>query len=297
MPLASKDGKLYFKTVTEIVDGEEVEVIKLCSSCCGDEVIGCCYTYSYDNSGNPIFIVSKDTYSVCEEIQNQVDPSFDVVWEKLNDSNAECPAEPPPPPPVPGICLYREDGKGVCKTYDIEQFDSRCYATAEECEAAIALDLELMSQVPENQSDCFDAIGGYVDTRVTPNPDSGCTADKPFLYATYFRKPSYNGPEGSWDGTCALSYSTNVTEEECTNFEGFLPAGISAEDAYNLYAPEWAVDYPDVNLGGWGPTHCKLVNSEEECEELKGIFCEGATECPDNPSAGCPDPNRSNPLP
>lgn len=37
MPLASKDGKLYFKTVTEIVDGEEVEVRKLCSSCCGGD--------------------------------------------------------------------------------------------------------------------------------------------------------------------------------------------------------------------------------------------------------------------
>ena len=89
MPLASKDGKLYFKTVTEIVDGKEVEVLKLCSSCCGTappDPIGCCYTYSYDNSGNPVFITSKDTQSNCAAIQEQVDPSFDVVWYPSDES-------------------------------------------------------------------------------------------------------------------------------------------------------------------------------------------------------------------
>lgn len=46
MPLATKDGKLYFKTVTEIVDGEEVEVRKLCSSCCDDDTAGRCCVYT-----------------------------------------------------------------------------------------------------------------------------------------------------------------------------------------------------------------------------------------------------------
>ena len=46
MPLASKDGKLYVKTVTEIVDGKEVEVQKLCTSCCGDTPTGRCCVYT-----------------------------------------------------------------------------------------------------------------------------------------------------------------------------------------------------------------------------------------------------------
>ena len=37
----------------------------------------------------------------------------------------------------------------------------------------IAEDLELMSQDEYNQSDCFDAIGGYVDTR-NPIPFVEC---------------------------------------------------------------------------------------------------------------------------
>ena len=93
MPLASKNGKLLVK------DG------KLCSSCCSAEVIGCCYTYSYDNAGNPVFIVSKDTYSGCEEAQKNADPSFDVVWNKLDDPSAECP-EDPFPPAITGACCY-----------------------------------------------------------------------------------------------------------------------------------------------------------------------------------------------
>ena len=48
--------------------------------------IGCCFTYSYDNSGNPVSIVTKDTERNCAAIQEQVDPSFDVVWYPSDES-------------------------------------------------------------------------------------------------------------------------------------------------------------------------------------------------------------------
>lgn len=351
MPLASKDGKLIFKTVIEIVDGEEVEVQKLCSTCCdsGDGKGACC-SFPYNNSGpqpantaaeairlasqsasansaaiegstwtvgyfkdgrwfegGADFDPSRNQYNCtgywttsanadCEDV-NSVDDCkgpFTYFEEGASCDSHNCPS-PPSPPAISGICLYREDGKGVCKTFTVEQYDSGCVATEEEAQQLIDDGIEYLKQLPDNQIDCFEAIGGYVNT---PVPNSGCPADKPFYYEIYSRKPNIGDDENP-DGTCEPSYDINRTEESCVeNDYTPLPGGISAEDWNSLLSPEWAVDYPEANLGGWGPTHCKSVSSESECEELNGIFCERAVDCPDDLSAGCPeDPGRSNPLP
>ena len=54
MPLASQDGKLIYTTVTEIVDGVEVEKQKLCSNCC----TGICL-YRADGLGTCVFYVTE----------------------------------------------------------------------------------------------------------------------------------------------------------------------------------------------------------------------------------------------
>lgn len=101
MPLAVYKGGLIVKVE---IDENGNEVRKLCTTCCDTappDPIGCCYTYSYDNAGDPIFIVTKDTESNCEEIQQQVDPSFEVVWEELDNPDAECPETPNRSNPLP----------------------------------------------------------------------------------------------------------------------------------------------------------------------------------------------------
>ena len=260
MPLASKDGKLYAKTVTEIVDGKEVEVLKLCSSCCGTappDPIGCCYTYSYDNAGNPIFIVSKDTKKNCEDLQQQVDPSFDVVWNPLSDPDADCPADPPSPP---GVCLYREDGLGTCTRYVLNGDLWGPYATKEEAEEQAVL----AEQKPDGYPDCWKAKASEV------YDDGGMWS----FVVTY--RELIEDDDGNYIGCETREDPTPVTEENCT-------------------------DDDPVEGATWAPlpaTHCRVVSSEDECTESTGVFCPNVTECPDDPSAGCPEnPIRSNPLP
>lgn len=235
----------------------------------------------------------------CEDVDSADDckEPFTYFEKGASCDSHNCP-DPPSPPSTSGICLYREDGKGVCKTLAVDQYDSGCVSTAEEAQQLIDDGIENLKQNPENQIDCFDAIGGFVDTRVTPTPNSGCPADKPFYYEIYNRKPSIGDDENP-DGNCEYEYDFNRTEESCVDSDYTpFPGGISAEDWNSLLSPEWAVDFPDAELGGWGPTHCKSVSSASECEELNGIFCEWAVDCPDDLSAGCPEtPIRRNPLP
>ena len=150
MPLASKDGKLYFK------DG------KLCSSCCNQGSSGaCCFLNDlgeYDcrltsesrcdelggdwykdeeckSDDNPDGIdcsppqptelgccyvdigdgtlqsQGRTTKADCQASQDEVDPSIECTWIADTEETKDQPCpDQPVYPPVPGICLYRDDG-------------------------------------------------------------------------------------------------------------------------------------------------------------------------------------------
>ena len=132
---------------------------------------------------------------------------------------------------------------------------------------------------------------GYVDTRKSIPLLS---ALRIHCYETYCQR--HERVEGSWTGTCQLSYKVNVTPEQCADVGlSPLPGGISDEDANALWAPEWAPTFPDVPGLGWSLTHCKIVFGEDACD---GIVCADLDSCPDMPQQRCPENFRSNnPLP
>ena len=264
MPLASKNGKLYYKTV--IVDG--VEKLQLCSSCCGSEVIGCCYTYSYDNAGNPIFIVSKDTYSGCEEIQKQVDPSFDVVWYKLDDPNAECPENPPQPQPA-GVCLYREDGLGSCWGYYYEgnEYPTQGFPTKEAAQEWID-----SSGCADNAPDAPECA----KCRCYPELIDGAPPESAWGIiqecVQYVEEYDEFGNETGNYICEKVIYLNSCTEEECQE----------QAEANPVADIEWRNDKPADN--------CRPVSSADECTESTGVFCPNVSDCNQIDLAqGCPE--------
>ena len=253
MPLASKDGKL-------VVKGG-----KLCSSCCDDtEAIGCCYTYSLDNAGNPIFVVSKDTYSGCEEAQQNADPSFAVVWNKLDDPSAECPENPPDPDPDPdpesdiGMCCYLDDSGTVCDNttrQDCDDLSGNFFPgyTSEACKQG---EVDVLCRQP---SPCEDGVGkcgeqcvswtvtlnarnyvdGLGDERLpTPIAESYTQGSPPGGYPASLR-PQLNPPWGPNISGYTPDVTINWIDNEITlkpGEVGFLQAEITVSRLISQYS-------------------------------------------------------------
>lgn len=327
MPLASKDGKLYVKTE---IDENGNEIQKLCTSCCGDTpVVGKCCSYPYNSSGpqpantaeEAIQLASQSASANSAAIPNSiwtVGTPFGVPWVEgeawydaerdqyvcvgywtqgnpavcTNETQEQCtqsgpfryftpgetcenPADCPEFPPQPsGICLYREDGLGTCWGYGIEGEElPQLFATEEEAQAYIDA-----GGCPDNDpsapacAKCWCYPYKPATTPETP----WAIIQECVVYTDEYDE--FGNETGNY--ICEKTiYLSNCTEEECQ----------AQAEANPLSGIEWRNDKP--------ADKCKIVNSEDECTESTGTFCPDLTECPDDPSAGCPDPNRSNPLP
>lgn len=278
MGLVIKDGKLLIKDAGLATATRPSEAC----DCCGDTpTTGCCCRLKQDGSTDRVITTTS------EECSAYISPGVtDVVAVQFNpgkncdDPDVECP-EPPPPPS--GICLYREDGLGTCTQYYVEgSGGGDCGGDSpEECY--------------ENQ------VGPHLEGSFPPGNGAyyfyyGVDGDEDSLYWEAITVTG-EGPSGEYPATesdCIenVPYDCSVSplpEDAFTLGGSSITCEEYAEQVNSLAPNTWENDLP--------PTHCRPVSSEEECTESTGTFCPDLTECPDDPSAGCPDPNRSNPLP
>ena len=179
--------------------------------------------------------------------------------------DVEC---PPPEPPITGVCLYRDDELGSCWGYGLTQ-DIYTFDTEAEAQAWItAGNCEKDPDAP----DCA-VCSCYIE----PEYEAGKWS---VIKECVVFEPEYDAV-GNETGNyiCKKTiYLSSCTIDQCD------------PQAYPLADIEWRNDKP--------ATHCRFVDSEDECTESTGVFCPGLTECPDDLSAGCPEtPIRSNPLP
>ena len=319
MPLASKDGKLIAK------DG------KLCSTCCdsGDGSGACCsfpyrdsgpqpantaaeaiklasqsasansaaiegstWTVGYFKNGRWFeggadFDPSRNQYNCtgywttsatpnCADV-NSVDdckgPFTHFAVDKDCDSY-NCPS--PPAPIFSGVCFYRADGKGTCYQWIVPETGNCDYESAEAADAGAAFDASFYT----------DGAWWYV---YPINPDN---LSEGWCYRMFYREPDWGEPQPA--GT--------TTEENCKSPE-LSPIDLGAEkDGQALTQAEVQSAHDELVDSKWEndlpANKCKPVDSEEECTESTGVFCLNLTECPDDPSEGCPEtPIRRNPLP
>ena len=299
MPLASKDGKLIAK------DG------KLCSTCCdsGDGSGACC-SFPYRDSGpqpantaaEAIKLASQSASANSAAIEGSTwtvgyfkdgrwfegGADFDPSRNQYNRLLLRCPCEDVdsddckgpfthfavdkdcdsyncPSPPASYVCFYRADGKGTCYQWI----------------------------VPETEYDYESA-----DTR------------RGSVYASFYTDGACGtcpiNPDNLSEGWCCDrepdwgNHSLGTTTEENCKSPELSPIDLVEKDVKTqaevqsahdeLVDSKWENDLP--------ANKCKPVDSEEECTESTGVFCLNLTECPDDPSEGCPEtPIRRNPLP
>lgn len=156
-----------------------------------------------------------------------------------------------------GVCLYRADGKGTCVGYELNGDGSGGYATESEAQQAG----EAACQGPPNAPDCY-----ACSVSVGPEGDFGTWG-----YVLTYREIEFDFQTGEPAG-CRTITLEGVTEEYCDNLDP-------------LAEGEWTNDLP--------PTDCSPAFSEDECTANTGVFCPNVPQCPDDPSAGCPEGNRS----
>ena len=157
--------------------------------------------------------------------------------------------ENPPQPQPAGVCLYREDGLGTCTEYVLNGDGNGGYATQAEAQAAG----NVACQSPD-APECYEC-----------RADVQLEADETWGYTLTFREFAYD-ENGEVTGCEKTSYET--TEIACGGGDPLADA-------------TWEKNLP--------ATHCRAAGSADECTESTGVFCPDLTECPDNPSEGCPE--------
>jgi hypothetical protein len=327
MPLASKDGKLYFK------DG------KLCSSCCNQGSSGAC-CFLNDNGEYDCRLTSE---SRCDELGGDWYEDEECKSDD-NPDGIDCSL---PPQPTELGCCYVDIGDGTLQSQG-RTTKADCQAAQDEVDPSIECtwiaDTEETKDQPCPDQPVYPPVPGIClyrdDERGTCTAyyvegsggacDEGATLEEcyeqqvepalqesfpPGNGAYYF----YYGTDGDEDSLYweALTVTSSdpagdflSTEDECLESVYYscpdpsFPADAQTvggsitcqefADQANALAPyTWANDMP--------ATDCRPVSSEDECTESTGEFCANVTDCNDPSleiSAGCPETqNRRNPLP
>lgn len=176
-----------------------------------------------------------------------------------------CPSTPP------GICLYRADGLGSCYRWYDGRTGNCDYESAEAAEEGAANDAASYTN----------GAWWYVYPN---NPDD---ISEGWCYELFYRDPGYTEPQLDGvvtEGNCVADTLGPIAPGAEKNGQALSQEDVQA--AFNdLISATWVNDQP--------ATDCKTVNRETECNESTGVFCPNVTECPEDLTAGCPDPNRS----
>ena len=155
-----------------------------------------------------------------------------------------------PQPKPSGVCLYREDGEGTCTEYALNGDYLDGFASEAEAQAAG----DAACQYPD-APECYDC-----------RADVQYEGDDNWSYTLTFREFTYD-EEGNITG-CEKLIIPNVTETFC--------GGDPLADA------QWENNLP--------PTHCRPVDSEDECTESTGVFCPNVSDCNQiDFDQGCPE--------
>lgn len=231
--------------------------------------IGCCYSYVDDTDGKPDFTISKDTRSGCEQAQQDLDPSYEIVWSELEDPDAECPENPPEPT---GACCYL-DGEGK----------QTCEATSE--------------------SQCSELGGSWHERKKCKSDDSpdGIDCSEPTGACCFLDENGEYDCELTTESTCNSREGAWNEGKECISDN---PDGMDcSQDCFNQYdesfgtyedaEEHWAESYAPY---GWSKVGGTTYDPDTDTWNYTAVCCQETT-YDDQGREWCGPITRSNPLP